>query len=118
MSTEAKLFVIKCGINQATNHNNISKIIIVTDSIHAARKIFDPSSHTCIRFIQPQFSMNFAHSSCIIRRIQLNFGSALVVATRFFIKWWIKKQNSSTSYCYSYANNLRTLARKANVMIS
>ena len=45
ISTEAKLFVIKYGINQATTHNNISKIIIITDSIHVARKIFDPLLH-------------------------------------------------------------------------
>jgi len=46
-STEAELFVIRCGINQASLVDNISKIIIVTDSIHVARKIFDPSSHLC-----------------------------------------------------------------------
>jgi len=40
-----ELFAIKCSINQATNHNVISKIIVITDSIHTARKIFDPSSH-------------------------------------------------------------------------
>jgi len=45
MSTEAKLFVIRCGINQATNSNNVSKIIIVTDSIYAAKKIFDLTFH-------------------------------------------------------------------------
>jgi len=44
-STEAKLFTIRCGINQASNKKDISKIIIVTDSIHAAKKIFDLSSH-------------------------------------------------------------------------
>ena len=44
-STEAELFAIRCGINQAVNYNDISKIIVVTDSIHAARKIFDPSTH-------------------------------------------------------------------------
>jgi len=44
-STEAELFVIRCGINQAMNLNNIAKIIVVTDSIHAARKIFDSSVH-------------------------------------------------------------------------
>ena len=44
-STEAELFTMRCGINQASNHNNISKIIIVTDSIHVARKIFDLSSY-------------------------------------------------------------------------
>jgi len=44
-STEAELFAMRCSINQASNHNNISKIIIITNSIHVARKIFDPSSH-------------------------------------------------------------------------
>ena len=38
-STEAKLFAIRCGINQASNCNDISKIIVITNSIHAA-KIF------------------------------------------------------------------------------
>jgi len=45
MSTEAELFTIRCGINQATNLNNISKIIIITDLIHMAKKIFDLSFH-------------------------------------------------------------------------
>ena len=44
-STEAELFVIRCGINQAYIKENISKIIVVTDSIHAAKKIFDSSSY-------------------------------------------------------------------------
>ena len=45
ISTEAELFAIRYGINQATNHNNISKIIIITDSIHIAKKIFDLLFH-------------------------------------------------------------------------
>jgi len=44
-SIEAKLFVIRCGINQATNTNNILRIIVITDSLHTAKKIFDPSLH-------------------------------------------------------------------------
>ena len=44
-STEAELFAIKCGINQACSIGNVSKIIIITDSIHAAKKIFDCGSH-------------------------------------------------------------------------
>jgi len=44
-STEVELFAIRCGINQASNCDNISKIIIVTDSIHVAKRIFDLSSH-------------------------------------------------------------------------
>jgi len=44
-TTEAELFAIRCGINQVCSFNNISKIIVVTDSIHAAKKIFDCRSH-------------------------------------------------------------------------
>ena len=45
-STEVELFTIRCGINQAMNFNNIAKIIVITDSIYAARKIFDPSVYS------------------------------------------------------------------------
>jgi len=44
-STEAELFTIRCGINQACNKESVSKIIIVTDSIHTVKKIFDSKSH-------------------------------------------------------------------------
>ena len=45
-STEAELFAIRCSINQATNFNNVSKIIVITNSIHVARKIFKSSIHS------------------------------------------------------------------------
>ena len=45
MSTEAEFFAIRCGINQVLHFQDISKIIVVTESIHTAKKIFDPSSH-------------------------------------------------------------------------
>jgi len=44
-SMEAEFFALHCGINQATRSHEISKIIIITDSIHAAKKIFDPLAH-------------------------------------------------------------------------
>ena len=44
-SMEAELFTIRCGINQATNSTRISKIIVVTDLIHTAKKIFDSLLH-------------------------------------------------------------------------
>jgi len=44
-STEAKLFAIRCGINQVFNKRNVSKIIIITDSIHTAKKIFNSLLH-------------------------------------------------------------------------
>ena len=44
-STEAELFAIRCSINQACSVNNVSKIVVVTDSIHIAKRIFDYSPH-------------------------------------------------------------------------
>jgi len=39
-TTKAELFAIGCSINQATNLQDISKIIIITDSIHSVKKVF------------------------------------------------------------------------------
>ena len=44
-STEAEIFAIRCGINQAINIPGISKIIVVTNSIHVMKRIFDLSLH-------------------------------------------------------------------------
>jgi len=43
--TEAGLFAIRCGISQAIHINNITNIVVVTDAILAAQKIFDTSCH-------------------------------------------------------------------------
>ena len=42
-STKAELFAIRCNLNQATQLTNIEQIIVVTDSIHVAKKIFNSS---------------------------------------------------------------------------
>ena len=44
-TTEAELFAIWCGINQAVAIFNINHIIVITNSLHAARRIFDFSIH-------------------------------------------------------------------------
>ena len=45
MTTKAEIFVIRYGINQAYTKKNVSKIIVVTDFIHTAKKIFNTLSH-------------------------------------------------------------------------
>ena len=45
-STEAKFFAIRYGISQASNKKYISKIIIITGSIYATKKILDLSSYS------------------------------------------------------------------------
>ena len=44
-STEAELFVIRYRLNQAIQLSNIKYIVVITDSIHAVKKIFDLSIH-------------------------------------------------------------------------
>jgi len=45
ISTKAKLFVIRYGINQATHLPNVNQIFIITDSIHTTKRIFDSLLH-------------------------------------------------------------------------
>ena len=44
-SLEAELFAIRCGINQACNKEDVSKIVVITNSIHTAKNIFSSSSY-------------------------------------------------------------------------
>jgi len=44
-SLEAELFAIRCGINQAYSKDNISKIIVITNSIYTAKLIFNSLSY-------------------------------------------------------------------------
>ena len=44
-STEAKLFVIRYGIDQATKLHDILKIVIITEAILAMKQIFDTLIH-------------------------------------------------------------------------
>lgn len=43
--TEAKLFTIRCSINQACQISNVNKIIIITDASYTAKHIFDLLAH-------------------------------------------------------------------------
>ena len=45
-TTEAKLFAIRCGINQAISIPHIKCIVVITDSLYAAKKIFNSSLHS------------------------------------------------------------------------
>ena len=80
-SSEAELLAIRCGINQACFLNNVSKIIIVTDSIHAARKIFNSDSSS--------FQI---HAAAILKELQKFFISSDTNSIKFWecpskLKW-------------------------------
>ena len=44
-TAEAELFTIRCSINQAVADPCIKHIIVITDSLHITRKIFESSTH-------------------------------------------------------------------------
>jgi len=44
-TTEAELFAIRCSINQAIGIPYIKCIVVITNSLHAAKKIFDSLLH-------------------------------------------------------------------------
>ena len=103
-STEAELFVIRCGINQACTTDNISKIIIVTDSIHVAKKIFDYSSH--------QYQI---HSATILCELRIFFSSNKSNSIEFWecpskLKWRfhhnVDKDSKSFSVTSSYPSKI------------
>ena len=84
-SSEAELFTMRCGINQACNKDNISKIVIITDSIHSVKRIFDSSSHP----LQ-------LHSAAILSELQLFFNKSQDNSIEFWecpscLKWRFHK---------------------------
>ena len=44
-TAKAELFAICCNINQAVANHNIKYIIVITDSLHITRRIFNSSTH-------------------------------------------------------------------------
>ena len=99
-STEAELFAIRCGINQICSKENVSKIIVVTDSIHAAKKIFNDKIHlyqihiTAILYELQQFFTTCQGNS-------IEFGNALAISNGDFTSLLTKIQSRSILSSYS-----------------
>ena len=45
ISTKTELFTIRCGINQVVQEIDVNCTIVITDTIHLARRIFDLLSY-------------------------------------------------------------------------
>ena len=94
-SLEAELFAMRCGINQACSKDNISKIIVITDSIHTAKLIFDSSSHP----LQ-------SHSAAILSELQLFFNKSQDNTIEFWecpscLKWRFHKDIDKDSKSFN-----------------
>ena len=90
-SSEAELFAMRCGINQACNKDNISKIIVITDSIHSVKLIFNSSLHP----LQ-------SHSAAILSELRLFFNKSQDNSIEFWecpscLKWRFHKDINKDS---------------------
>jgi len=99
-STEAKLFAIRCGINQACSIENISKIIVVTNSIHAARKIF-----------HDKFNPYQIHLTAVLCELQHFFAAGQENSIEFWecsscLKWRLHKSVDKESKLFNLLSSL------------
>jgi len=103
-TTEAELFAIRCGINQACAIPNVSKIVVVTDSIHAARRIFANELHPYQ-----------IHTTAILRELRNFFSTNDSNSIKFWecpskLRWrfhsFIDKDSKSLSVLPSYPSKI------------
>ena len=90
-SSKAELFAMRCDINQACNKDNISKIVVITDSIHLAKRIFDSLLHS----LQ-------SHSAAILSKLRLFFNKSQDNSIEFWecpshLKWRFHKDINKDS---------------------
>jgi len=100
-----EIFTLWCSINQATQQFDINYIIVITDFIHAVKRILILCL-THIKLVQLLFLVNLGSFSNTTTTIILNFGIVLVVAIGVSMLLLIKKQSSSTLLQSSLANCL------------
>ena len=108
-SIEAELFAMRCSISQACNKENISKIIIVTDSIHVAKKIFDDKTH--LYQIHMTAILSFGNFLLHAKEILSNFENALADSSGDFTDLSTKIQNYSIPSPYFQVKYHGTIAK-------
>ena len=101
-STEAKLFAIRCGINQVCTINNVSKIVVITDSIHAAKRIFNCDAHPYQ-----------IHSTAILNELQSFFSAHKSNSIKFWecpskLRWKLHSEVDKDSKSFSISPSYPT----------
>ena len=114
---EAELFAIWCGINQVITNYNVKNIIVITSSLHIARRIFNSSTHP-YQIHSVAISIELREFFPKILRTVLNFGIALVNSIGHFISWLTKEPKTWCLSHYSCANSLRTSAKNPSTSLS
>ena len=91
---EAELVAIKCDINQSINIPGILKIIVITDSLHNVRKIFDSLIHLYQK-----------HTAAILYELRRFFPNNINNSIEFWecpsqCKWSLHKAVDMETKCY------------------
>ena len=114
-STKAELFVIRYGLNQAIWLSSIKYIIVITNSIHTVKKIFDSSVHpyqiqtlSISKEIREFFERNH-HDFLEFRIVQ-------VKTNRYFTILLIKRPRISIYLLYFLASLYGNLVKRMNAM--
>ena len=114
ITAKVRLFAIQCGINQVIANHNVKNIIIITNSLHIARRIFDSSTYL--------YQIHSAAISTELREFfskdsqnHIKFGIDLVNSIRHFISWSKRKPKTWSLSYYSYANSFRTSAKNPSL---
>jgi len=104
------------SINQVVGIPNINHIIIITDSFHAAKRIFDLLSHL--------YQIHSATISCKLREfflrtitITLSSRTALANKTGCYTLYWTKIPRALTHSLSSYANHPGIIAKNTNTTL-
>ena len=94
-SSEVELFAIRCSVNQACNKEDVSKIFVITNSIHAAKNIFNSSSH-----------LYQLHSTAILSKLWCFFNKSQDNSIEFWecpshLKWMLHKDVNKDSKSFN-----------------
>ena len=117
-SMEMELFTIRCGINQACSNEVVSKIIVITDSIHhAARKILI-AALILFNITLQRFSVNCRASLPQTPTTPLNFGSVWAALSGDFIIMSTRTLSCSNQSPLIPVKFPRTFTRRLIVMTS
>ena len=88
MSTKAKLFVIRCDINQASHLLNTKRIVVISDSIHMAKIVFDSSVHPYQIY---SADISYKLRKLIVDKETKKFNLILILLCKYF--WDFSRKN-------------------------
>ena len=111
-STEAELFVLRCGINQVIQIP-LASLSLQAPFMQCKKLLISPCIHT--NFNQLWYLRTSKSSSTIIQITLLNFGTVLVIRNSISMSRWTRIWRNSILFHFILAKHHGTLPRRRNV---